>query len=115
MIRARRTCVFTLASVIPKRLAISFVERPPATARRTSRWRSVSAPTDRESRARMRRASRYPVTSPTSVEAARCTQDASGRGLRLRSARALQGAALVGADHLVLETLEEKLPAAARA
>ena len=31
-----------------------------------------------------------------------------------RSARALQRAALVGADHLVLETLEEKLPAAAR-
>jgi len=34
--------------------------------------------------------------------------------LALRSARALQCAALVGADYLVLETLEEKLPAAAR-
>lgn len=31
------------------------------------------------------------------------------------SARALQRAALVGADHLVLETLEEELPATARA
>jgi len=38
----------------------------------------------------------------------------SDRGLRIRSARALQRAALVGTDHLVLETLEEKLPAAAR-
>lgn len=37
----------------------------------------------------------------------------SGRGLRL--ARALQSAALVGADDLVLEALEEKLPAATRA
>ena len=38
----------------------------------------------------------------------------SDRGLRARSAGALQRAALVGADYLVLETLEEKLPAAAR-
>jgi hypothetical protein len=29
--------VFTLASVIPNKLAISFVERPPATARSTCR------------------------------------------------------------------------------
>jgi hypothetical protein len=33
----------------------------------------------------------------------------------LRSARALQRGALVGADHLVLESFEEELPAAARA
>ena len=47
------------------------------------------------------------------MEAARCTHTVSGRGLRSRSARALQRAALVGTDDLVLETLEEKLPAAA--
>jgi len=47
------------------------------------------------------------------MEAARCTDKVSGRDLRL--ARALQRAALVGADDLVLETLEEKLSAAARA
>src|SRR5437667_11536550 len=47
------------------------------------------------------------------MEAARCTDKVSGRDLRL--ACALQRATLVGADHLVLETLEKKLPAAARA
>jgi hypothetical protein len=48
--------VFTLASVIPRSAAISFVESPPATARSTSRWRSVSAATDRARRAMTRRA-----------------------------------------------------------
>src|SRR5712691_1667002 len=47
------------------------------------------------------------------MEATRCTEKVSGRDLRL--ARALQGATLVGADDLVLETLEEELPTAARA
>jgi len=37
MLRARRMWVFTLASLIPRSFAISFVERPPATARSTSR------------------------------------------------------------------------------
>src|SRR5688572_25313275 len=64
-------------------------------------------------RARTRRARTKPTRTPTRAEAARCTEMVSGRGLRL--ARALQRAALVGADHLVLETLEEKLPAAAGA
>jgi hypothetical protein len=39
----------------------------------------------------------------------------SGRDLRSSSARSLERASLVGADDLVLETLEKKLPAAARA
>src|SRR5438477_2180912 len=47
------------------------------------------------------------------MEAARCTVKVSGRDLRL--ARALQGATLVGADDLVLETLEKELPTTARA
>jgi len=47
------------------------------------------------------------------MEAARCTVKVSGRDLRL--ARALQRTTLVGADHLVLETLEEELPTTARA
>src|SRR5947207_15149545 len=47
------------------------------------------------------------------MEAARCTDKVSGRDLRL--ARALQRATLVGADDLVLETLEKKLPTTARA
>jgi len=54
--RARRICVFTLASVIPRSAAISFVESPPATARKTSRCRSVSAAIDRARRAKTRRA-----------------------------------------------------------
>jgi len=37
IVRARRMWVFTLASVIPMSAAISFVDRPPATARSTSR------------------------------------------------------------------------------
>jgi hypothetical protein len=50
------------------------------------------------------------------MDAARRTEEVSGRGLALSSlARALQGATLVGADDLVLEALEEELPAAARA
>src|SRR2546430_1717321 len=47
------------------------------------------------------------------MEAARCTVKVSGRDLRL--ARALQRATLVGADDLVLETLEKELPTTARA
>ena len=39
----------------------------------------------------------------------------SGRGLRSSSARALKRASLAGANDLVLETLEEQLPTAARA
>jgi hypothetical protein len=105
--------VFTLASVIPNRLAISFVERPPATARRTSRWRLVSAATERGRRARTLRETTYPASSPRRTEAARCTEKVSGAALRAASsAGAPQRAALVGADHLVLETLEEELPAA---
>src|SRR5437868_5393848 len=116
MVRARRMCVFTLASLMPRRFAISLVESPPATARRTSRCRSVNASIDRTPRRSTRRARRYPATTPTSVEAARCTQDASDRDLRaFRSARALQRAALAGADDLMLETLEEQLPTATRA
>jgi hypothetical protein len=45
------------------------------------------------------------------METARCTKKVSGRDLRL--ARALQRATLAGTDNLVLETLQEKLPAAA--
>jgi hypothetical protein len=56
IVRARRMCVFTLASLIPRSLAISFVDSPPATARSTSRWRSVSAAADRVRRATRRRA-----------------------------------------------------------
>jgi len=51
--------------------------------------------------------------TPTTMEPARCTVKVSGRALRL--ARALQGATLVGADDLVLETLEKELPTTARA
>jgi hypothetical protein len=49
------------------------------------------------------------------MEAARCTVKVSGRDLRSSSARPLERASLACADDLVLETLEEKLPAAARA
>src|SRR6184192_3145660 len=51
--------------------------------------------------------------TPTTMEPARCTVKVSGRALRL--ARALQRATLVGADDLVLETLEKELPTTARA
>jgi hypothetical protein len=67
-------CVFTLASLMPRRLAISFVDRPPATARSTSRCRSVSAAADSDWRSKTRRATKNPKMTPTSVGAARRTQ-----------------------------------------
>lgn len=104
---------------MPSWRAISFVVRPRATSHRISTCLSVSLKSARERSRRTRRDTSQPTSAPNASQAGPRMSTLEGAAAAcaagVSSARALQSAALVRTDHLVLEALEEELSTAAGA